>query len=144
MASTATASKTAVVDIPDRYGVTRLYRASWARDARAVEFLLAKGADINAPGRDGNTLLQSAAIGGDLRWAELLLSHGADPDALSRDGRQTAIACAIRRGHKPVVKLLLAHGAQQDGPPEEATDVDRTRRRRAGRPDDPIAIAIAP
>ena len=141
MASTATTSQTAVVDVPDPFGVTRLYRASWGLDARAVEFLLAKGANIEAPSRDGRTLLQCAATRGDLRWARLLLSHGADPGALNRDGRQTAIACAIRGGHKAIVELLLAHGAREKGPRKEAIDAEQVRRRHAGRSDDPSPIA---
>ena len=105
-------SKTAVVDIPDMYGITRLNRATWSRNPRAIEFLLAKGADINGRGYNGHTLLQSAAISGDLPWARLLLDYGADPVAVpDANNGLTALDYATHAGHKEVAELLLARGA---------------------------------
>ena len=93
------------------YGITRLNRATWSRNPRAIEYLLAKGADINGLGYHGHTLLQSAAISDDLPWARLLLEYGADPDVLDPSNGLSALNYAIRAGHKGIVELLLTHGA---------------------------------
>ena len=113
MSSTSPTSSTAVVDIPDKYGITRLNRATWSRDPRAIKFLLAKGANINGLGYHGHTLLQSAAISDDLPWARLLLDYGADPDVLDPGNGLSALNYAIQAGHKEIVELLLAHGAKR-------------------------------
>ncbi len=113
MSSISPTSTIAVVDIPDKYGITRLNRATWSRNPRAVEFLLAKGANINGLGYHGHTLLQSAAICNDMPWTRLLLDYGADPNALDPGNGLSALNYAVQAGHKEIVELLLAHGAKR-------------------------------
>jgi ankyrin repeat protein len=87
---------------------------------RALELLLAGGADLNRTGDWGNTplyfLLRQWDVGPrrprveqGVRW---LLAHGADPDVRCGREQETSLHVAARQGRRPeVVRLLLDHGA---------------------------------
>ena len=67
-------------------GDTPLHLASAWGDARAVELLVAAGAELNAQCTFGRTALALAVSNGHVAVAKLLLSHGAKPDIQSEFG----------------------------------------------------------
>ena len=78
-------------------------------DAATLERLIKQGADPNARNDAGATPLIWAAL--DLEKTRVLLAHGADVNARSSDARTALMVAAGRPGGAPIVKLLLAHGA---------------------------------
>jgi uncharacterized protein len=89
--------------------VMPLHSAVAGRDARAVEVLLASGADANAPSHAGFTPLLDAAQNGDRGIVELLLARGADPDLATEAGKR-ARDLALENGHQDVADLLEERG----------------------------------
>jgi ankyrin repeat protein len=90
----------------------------------AWQLALERGIDPNSrSGPSGETALHRFAMRKDdtsKAVAELFLTHGADPNVATVDGR-TAYAVAVRMGNKPMMDLLLAHGAK----PESASPADQ-------------------
>ena len=78
-------------------------------DAPTIERLIKMGADPNQRNDAGATALMWAAF--DLEKTRVLVEHGADVNAKSEDSRTALLIAAGRPGGAPVVKLLLAHGA---------------------------------
>ncbi len=78
-------------------------------DTPTIEKLIKLGADPNKRNDAGATALMWAAL--DLDKAKVLLDHGADVNAKSEDSRTPLMVAASRPGGSPIVKLLLAHGA---------------------------------
>jgi ankyrin repeat protein len=86
---------------------------------RAVKLLLEHGADAKATNNWGATTLMAAAAGGDVETAQLLIKHGAKvnampiPDQVSFvfNGARSPLMWAAYRGDLPMVKALLAGGA---------------------------------
>jgi ankyrin repeat protein len=70
--------------------------------------LLVKGADVNAEASNGHTALMSIDKGAGM--AQVLLAAGANVNAQRKDG-MTALMIATVSGNEPVVKALLAKGA---------------------------------
>jgi uncharacterized protein len=105
-------------------GSTALQRSCYWGQTAAAKLLLERGADPNAVTRDN--FLQIAPLGcavatpdvpnpSDsedvvLDLVNLLLSSGANVNARRRDGL-TALHSAAYRGHRRVMDMLLAHGA---------------------------------
>eukprot|EP01034_Spumella_vulgaris_P036110 gene36110-44534_t len=81
--------------------------AAFKRNKRAVNAMLAKGAQVN---RKGWTPLHFAAAAGDLDIMHILLEHHAYIDAGSPSGL-TPLMLAAREGMEDAVKLLLEQGA---------------------------------
>lgn len=92
---------------------TPLHRAVRRGDVKAVERLLAEGANVNARDKYENTPLHLAAGEGNVRIAEMLLAKGASLAALSSSG-DTPLHRAARAGNVEVMKLLIAKGAEVD------------------------------
>jgi uncharacterized protein len=92
-------------------GSTALLWAAYWNDEKAVEALLATGANVNASNREGFTALSQACTNGNPRMAEVLLKAGADANVFQAEG-QTALMTAARAGNAEVVKALLEHGAE--------------------------------
>jgi uncharacterized protein len=92
-------------------GSTALLWAAYWNDQKAVEALLAAGANVNASNRDGFTALSQACTNGNAPMAEALLKAGADANSFQAEG-QTALMTAARAGSVEAVKLLLDHGAE--------------------------------
>jgi ankyrin repeat protein len=99
------------------HGSTPLMDAASAGELKAVEALLAKGADVNAQDKFGGTALVYAAREGYTEVVRILIAHGADVNV--RDTSSTGLHKAAKNGHLDVVRLLLSHGAEID-----AKDVD--------------------
>ena len=92
---------------------TPLHRAVRQGDVKAVERLLAEGADVNARDKYENTPLHLAAGEGNVRIAEMLLAKGASLAAVSSSG-DTPLHRAARAGNVEAMKLLIAKGAEVD------------------------------
>ena len=86
---------------------------------RAVKLLIDHGADAKATNNWGATTLMSAAAGGDIESARLLVQHGAKPNAMPIadtvafifNGARSPLMWAAYRGDLPMIKVLLAAGA---------------------------------
>ena len=99
------------VNAPQPDGSTALLWAAYWNDQKAVEELLAAGANVNASNRDGFTALSQACTNGNAHMVETLLKAGADANSFQAEG-QTALMTAARAGNADAVKLLLDHGAE--------------------------------
>jgi uncharacterized protein len=95
------------IEIKARNGDNALMIAAYKGNRRAVEVLLAKGAEVNRPGW---TALHYAAAGGHNEIVQILLDRSAYIDAASPNNT-TPIMMAARGGHILTVKLLLDEGA---------------------------------
>lgn len=82
-------------------------------DARAMKFLLDRGADPNARDLEGRSLLMLAASSDRLpvESVHALLEKGADVNMTSPKG-ETALALATLRGQTPVLEALMKAGAK--------------------------------
>jgi hypothetical protein len=79
-------------------------------DLKAVEALLAKGADVKIKNSVGTPVLITAAKQGSGSIVEALLKKGADVNSRNEEG-STALLEAIEPGRTEIVKMLLAAGA---------------------------------
>jgi len=95
--------------LPD--GGTALLWAAYWNDEKAVEMLLAAGANVNAANREGFTALSQACTNGNAAMVEALLKAGADANSFQAEG-QSALMTAARAGNAETVKALLDHGAE--------------------------------
>ena len=96
-------------------GSTPLMYAALYGDASMLEQLLRKGAKPNLKNDLGATALMWAALGGDKSSPEkvrVLLAHGADVNAISQEPRTALMIAAGNPTGRPIVKLLLEHGAK--------------------------------
>ncbi len=118
-------------------GSTALLFAARSGDVESARLLLAAGADVDDTTADGNPALVVAAHGGHGSLAALLLRAGADPNAAPLG--YTALHAAVLRGTLrdrgvpnddpgaglPLVRALLAHGADPDPRLARGTPVRR-------------------
>ena len=103
----------AVSTVP-RGGSTPLLFAARVGSVESVRLLLAAGADVNDSLPDGATALIVAAHSGHGAVGALLLDKGADPN--TADVGYTALHAAVDRSDLPLVKALLAKGADPNIP----------------------------
>ena len=92
-------------------GSTALLWAAYWNDVKAVEALLAAGANVNASNREGFTPLSQACTNGNVPMVQALLKAGADANSFQAEG-QTVLMTAARGGSAEAVKALLEHGAE--------------------------------
>lgn len=76
-----------------------------------AKFLLQKDMNPNHRNWREFTLLHDMAHVGDVPKARLLLDYGADVNYVDDEYRSTPLGYAARWGHREMVELLLAHGA---------------------------------
>ena len=109
-------------------GWTPLHLAAFFGHTRAVERLLAAGAEINGLSRNSlrNTPLHAAVAGGHVDAALRLIERGGDVHS-SDAGGHTPLHIAAEAGYLPVVEALLARGAD----PHVVDAEDRTPLARA-------------
>ncbi|XP_071098533.1 uncharacterized protein [Haliotis cracherodii] len=103
-----------VVDINSRGWGSRtpVMRAALRRHSDVVELLVSKGADVSLVDEDGDNTLHLACYRGHMETVKFVLSlNVVDIDARNNSGR-TAADVARRRGHTPVLDLLVSRGAQ--------------------------------
>jgi len=105
--------KRTLVNARDLGGKTALIAAIENRDSDWAGYLLKEGADPNLPLSNGDTPLMTAARMGAQEPAEWLISLGAKVDATNRKG-ETALIVAVQQRNLPIVRLLLAAGADPD------------------------------
>ena len=92
-------------------GATPFMFAALYGDAPLLAQLLKRGANPNAKDDSGSTALMWAVTRNNLAEARVLLDHGAEVNALSDYQRSPLMIAAGLPGSRPLVKLLLAHGA---------------------------------
>lgn len=98
---------------PSLAGFAPIHHAAAHGRDDAIELLLRAGASVNqrsGHGCEGTTALHCAIAGGHATTVDLLLSRGASTRATDEAG-YTPLLLAAELGLLPVVKLLLAHGA---------------------------------
>ena len=88
-------------------------------DGHAVPMMLDHGGDANAKDPGGNPILTLVACSdaAPVEAVKALLAHGADVNAKNSAG-ETALDLAKRRGHTPVVDLLIQAGAKESAVPK--------------------------
>ena len=94
-----------------------------ARSGRAVEFLLARGADAKATNHFGASALMAAVASGDEQSVRLLIKNGADVNAhpaptelgFVLGGGRSPLMWAAFRGDTSIMKLLIDAGADVNG-----------------------------
>ena len=95
---------------PEEYKVVeRLMLAAEEGHVKALELLLAAGADVNQYDRYGQTPLSRTCREGHLEPAKFLLDHGADPNA---GESWKPLACAVAAKGPALVSLLIERGAR--------------------------------
>jgi uncharacterized protein len=104
----------AIVAPANRHGVTPLFLAAANASTDVLERLLDAGARADTTSVDGETALMAAARTGSVRAVTVLLERGAAPNAREQWRGQTALMWAAAQKHAPIVRLLIAHGAEVD------------------------------
>jgi ankyrin repeat protein len=105
--------KPSLVNARDLDGQTPLIAAIENRDQEWTGYLLNEGADPNTANGKGDTPLMAAARIGFQDAVDWLLQMGAKVDAANRMG-ETALIIAVQRRQVPVVRALIAAGADPD------------------------------
>jgi ankyrin repeat protein len=112
------------VNLIQKGGSTPLLFAARSGDLESAKLLVAAGANVNDAAPDGNSVLVVAAYSGNEELAEFLLSKDASPNASG--GGYTALHAAVLRSELPLVKALLAHGANPNARITQGTPVRRS------------------
>jgi ankyrin repeat protein len=95
----------------DEQGVSPLALACETGDEAIVAALLGAGAKPDRPQANGVTPLMVAARTGNLKVAQMLVENGADPSRTITATGQTALMWATAERHVPMMRQLIAAGA---------------------------------
>jgi ankyrin repeat protein len=101
----------ATVNAKNEFGSTPLVEAALSNSTAVIDTLLKAGADANAAYVDGETVLMIVARSTNVKAAKLLLDHGANVNAAEAQKQQTALMWATAQSQGPMVRELIAHGA---------------------------------
>jgi ankyrin repeat protein len=95
------------------YHTSALQRASYDENLAMIKLLVYYGADVNASAGYFGRALEAAAVTGNSSTAEYLLDAGANVNAFNEliPSKLTALARAIFKDHRLMVRLLIARGA---------------------------------
>jgi hypothetical protein len=100
----------------DQDGVTLVQWCAYYGDVSAIKFLLANGATKDSLGT--NVGLMNACFHGQWRLCEFAIERGADVNRVDPQTGETALSAALcktrRAPYDLVMKVLLAHGANQN------------------------------
>jgi ankyrin repeat protein len=99
------------LNAPDAKGDFPLEIACRNGRVEVVRLLLGHGARVDRRTASGTTILHEAALGGNAEIVELLIERGASVDTPDTDAGSTPLQYASSFGRVPVVRVLLAHGA---------------------------------
>lgn len=94
-------------------GEAALHIVTKRRDVPWIAFLLNKGADPNVEDRDGNTPIILAASQGFTEGVRTMILGKANVNSRNRAG-ETALIKAVQLRQEPIVRLLLAAGADPE------------------------------
>src|SRR5262249_54205025 len=92
----------------------QLWEASRKGDAKAVQGLIAQGADVNAKTHYGANALWLAASKGHADVVKILLKNKADPNNIDIVWGSTPMASSVAGGKVDIVQMLLDAGADPD------------------------------
>jgi ankyrin repeat protein len=95
--------------VEPRGGMTPLMHAAVSGSREAMTLLLDKGASVNTANGAGVTALMMSVT--DIDKVNLLLAKGADVNAVTKRGRSALLLAAMSDGSAPIVRLLIAKGA---------------------------------
>jgi ankyrin repeat protein len=107
-------------NVRNQLGSTPLGEAAFNANTEMIRALLDAGADPNGAGADGQTPLMLIARTANVEGAKLLLAKGANPNARESQRGQTALMWAAASSQGPMMRELLAAGAEADA----KSDVD--------------------
>ena len=107
-------------NVRNQLGTTPIEEAAFHANTEALKALLDAGADANTTGADGQTPLMLVARTANVAAAKLLLDKGANPNVREKQRGQTALMWAAASSQGPMMRELLAHGAEVD----TASDTD--------------------
>ena len=99
------------VNAKNEFGSTPLIEAALANSTPVIESLVKAGADVDATYVDGETVLMILARSTNVKAAKLLMDHEANVNAVESQKQQTALMWAAAQGQAPIVRELIAHGA---------------------------------
>jgi len=112
--------------VRDAKGVSLLQWCAYYGDVSAIRFLLGHGESLTALGE--NFDLNGAAFHGHWRLCQFLLENGARADHPLPDTGETPLHAALckadRPSSTPVVRVLLAHGADPNLPTKPSVPTD--------------------
>jgi len=108
----------AKANVRNQLGSTPLEEAAFNANTEAIQALLDAGADPNAAGADGQTPLMLVARTANVDAAKLLLDKGANPNVREKQRGQTALMWAAAGSQAPMMRELLARGAEVDAASE--------------------------
>jgi ankyrin repeat protein len=98
-------------DLSNRYGVKPLHLAIANGDVATVRLLLGAKADPSSSDVTGESCLMMAARTDKPEIVKALLEAGAAVDAADPEYRQTPLMVSARAGSVPIMKMLIARGA---------------------------------
>ena len=107
--------------VRNRLGSTPLAEAAFNSNTEMIKALLDAGADPNTAGPDGEAPIMVVARTANVAAAKLLLDKGANPNVRETQRGQTPLMWAAASSQSPMVRELLARGAEVDA--KSATDL---------------------
>ncbi|KAM6407204.1 ankyrin repeat and SOCS box protein 3 isoform 1-T3 [Pluvialis apricaria] len=106
------------IDVPDNRGWVPIHEAAAHNSSECLRLLIrAAPSDdyIRSKTFEGMCVLHLSALHGSLESIRVLLEAGADPNEVTTEAT-TALFLAVENEHADIVKFLLQHGANVEGP----------------------------